>query len=227
MTLVAGGSDLVRLNVGGEWYTTTKSTLLSQPHTLFHKMLQTKQNGVLLDNHSGGSSNSGYYFIDRDGKLFRHVLNYLRSGKLHCPQGFKEYEQLEEEARFYRLSGLESEILKMKEGGEECYYMEVIEISHPEKVGLCCSRVVLSDTLREIAPFCDILDEQTSDYEVYEGQRGRFWIRTSKTRLEWAEILRSHGWSFCTSVAFIRKIPDITGRGTDMTHVVEKWSKSV
>lgn len=40
-----------------------------------------------------------HYFIDRDGKLFRYILNYLRSQRLIVPERFDEYEQLYEEAR--------------------------------------------------------------------------------------------------------------------------------
>lgn len=47
-----------------------------------------------------------HYFIDRDGKTFRHILNYLRSSKLILPENFNEYEQLYEEARYYDLHGL-------------------------------------------------------------------------------------------------------------------------
>lgn len=40
-----------------------------------------------------------HYFIDRDGKLFRYILNYLRTQRLVVPADFDEYEQLYEEAR--------------------------------------------------------------------------------------------------------------------------------
>ena len=41
-----------------------------------------------------------HYFIDRDGKLFRYILNYLRTQRLVVPTEFDEYEQLYEEARW-------------------------------------------------------------------------------------------------------------------------------
>ncbi|VEL41251.1 unnamed protein product [Protopolystoma xenopodis] len=47
-----------------------------------------------------------YYFIDRDGHLFRHVLNYLRTGRVCLPARFEELDQLIEEARFYQLDGM-------------------------------------------------------------------------------------------------------------------------
>ena len=47
-----------------------------------------------------------HYFIDRDGKMFRHVLNFLRTGTLAIPDEFDEVDLLMEEARFFELSPL-------------------------------------------------------------------------------------------------------------------------
>ena len=59
--------------------------------------------------------------------------------------------------------------------------------------------------------------------EEYQGQFGRYWIRTNMTRLDWAEKLTGLGWSFLGNTSICRKLPDITGRGTDLCHIVEKW----
>ena len=52
-----------------------------------------------------------HYYIERDGRLFNHILNYLRNG---CPQilhslpdGISDLRQLQEEANFYVLRHLE------------------------------------------------------------------------------------------------------------------------
>lgn len=47
-----------------------------------------------------------HYFIDRDGKMFRHILNFLRTEKLSIPPGFEELDLLLEEARFYEINSL-------------------------------------------------------------------------------------------------------------------------
>ena len=67
---------------------------------------------------SGKHSNYGVFFIDRDGKHFRHILNFLRNGELFLPKGAKFINELEAEAEFYQVQGLinklvfrESEIL--------------------------------------------------------------------------------------------------------------------
>ncbi|XP_070020957.1 FH protein interacting protein FIP2 isoform X2 [Nicotiana sylvestris] len=47
----------------------------------------------------------GYIFVDRDGKHFRHILNWLRDGEIP-PLKDSEYAQLLREAEYYQLLGL-------------------------------------------------------------------------------------------------------------------------
>lgn len=47
-----------------------------------------------------------HYFIDRDGAMFRHVLNFLRSGDLALADDFNELDMLLDEARFYDIGPL-------------------------------------------------------------------------------------------------------------------------
>ncbi|XP_069119145.1 BTB/POZ domain-containing protein KCTD21-like [Argopecten irradians] len=93
---------IIKLNVGGALYTTSKSVM-------------TSVRGGFLDRVAVGEINSmrdhrGTIFIDRDGHVFRYVLNYLRTCKLTVPQGYKELYLLREEADFYGLPGLITEI---------------------------------------------------------------------------------------------------------------------
>ena len=46
------------------------------------------------------------HFIDRDGSLFRYILNYLRCNQLILPDDFKEIDALREEAVYYGLTDL-------------------------------------------------------------------------------------------------------------------------
>ena len=50
-----------------------------------------------------GFSLQGKYFIDRDGVLFRYILDYLRNKKLVLPENFQETKRLAIEADFYEL----------------------------------------------------------------------------------------------------------------------------
>jgi len=47
-----------------------------------------------------------HYFIDRDGNMFRHVLNFLRTSTLVIPEDFDELDLLLEEARYFELTAM-------------------------------------------------------------------------------------------------------------------------
>jgi len=91
-------ADLVHLNVGGVLYTTTKATLSRYPNSMI---------GVMFNGSMPTSCDeNGRYFIDRDGNLFGHVLNFLRSSQLALPDDFKQHDQLAVEADFYQIEPL-------------------------------------------------------------------------------------------------------------------------
>ncbi|XP_029142572.1 BTB/POZ domain-containing protein KCTD11 [Protobothrops mucrosquamatus] len=89
---------LVTLNVGGKLYSTTLETLTRFPDSMLGAMFRGPQ-PALLDS-------CGNYFIDRDGKTFRHVLNFLRFGRLDLPEGYAELSLLRAEADFYQIRPL-------------------------------------------------------------------------------------------------------------------------
>lgn len=93
-----GDRRIVKLNVGGMFYTTTRDTLLSQPDTLFTEILSKDSNWP--------RDERGSYFIDRDGHLFRYVLNFMRTSKLLLPNGFRELLMLREEASYFEIDNL-------------------------------------------------------------------------------------------------------------------------
>lgn len=45
-----------------------------------------------------------HYFIDRDGPMFRHILNFLRNKTLTLPDDFNHYELLLFEAHYFELN---------------------------------------------------------------------------------------------------------------------------
>ncbi len=94
--------DPVSLNVGGEFYTTTLDTLTRCRDSMLGAMF-TGQMPVLRDSR-------GNVFIDRDGKVFRYILNYLRSSSLDLPDGFSELALLQREADFFQIRPLLEEI---------------------------------------------------------------------------------------------------------------------
>lgn len=70
-----------------------------------------------------------HYFIDRDGKTFRHILNYLRSGKLTLPDSFDQFDQLIDEARYYDLGNLmkEADAIRLRNTRPVCVKKEATE----------------------------------------------------------------------------------------------------
>lgn len=44
-----------------------------------------------------------HYFIDRDGGMFRHILNFMRNSKLLIPEDFADIDLLLEEARYFDI----------------------------------------------------------------------------------------------------------------------------
>ncbi|XP_058506020.1 BTB/POZ domain-containing protein KCTD16-like [Solea solea] len=95
-------SDVIELNVGGQVYYTRHATLASFPNSLLGKLFSNKK----------GSSNDlsrdfkGRYFIDRDGFLFRYVLDYLRDKQVVLPDHFPERGRLKREAEYFQLPDL-------------------------------------------------------------------------------------------------------------------------
>ncbi|XP_059140604.1 BTB/POZ domain-containing protein kctd15-like [Physella acuta] len=97
----------VHIDVGGSIYTSSLETLTRFPESKLARMF----NGsipIVLD------ALKQHYFIDRDGKLFRYILNYLRTQRLVVPTEFDEFEQLYEEARYYELAGMLKDLENIK-----------------------------------------------------------------------------------------------------------------
>ncbi|XP_026548234.1 BTB/POZ domain-containing protein KCTD11-like [Notechis scutatus] len=97
---------LVTLNVGGKVYSTTLETLTRFPDSMLGAMFRGCQ-PALLDS-------CGNYFIDRDGKTFRHILNFLRFGRLDLPDGYAELSLLRAEADFYQIRPLLEELRRVE-----------------------------------------------------------------------------------------------------------------
>lgn len=83
---------------------------------------------------------------------------------------------------------------------------------------------MLNEEIRQVEPFASGLARVV---EEYEGQNGRGWVRTKKTRLDWAQLLYEFNWKFDGSTTITRRLPDVTGGETDLCHVIDRWHKIV
>ena len=97
---------VVTLNVGGHVYTTTLYTIT--------QFSDSKLAGFFSGESQVPRDPKGNYFIDRDGALFKHVLNFLRTRKLILPEDFQDFEQLEIEAKFYQIKPFEEAVQKAR-----------------------------------------------------------------------------------------------------------------
>lgn len=49
-----------------------------------------------------------HYFIDRDGSMFRHILNFMRNSRLLIAEDFCDLELLLEEAKYFEITRKEN-----------------------------------------------------------------------------------------------------------------------
>merc|ERR1711861_85677 len=78
--------EKIILNVGGTHFETTRLTLSSQVY--FKRLIEYCPHNHVI-------------FIDRDGKHFRHILNFLRNNKIVWPEKEHEIQELKPELQFY------------------------------------------------------------------------------------------------------------------------------
>ncbi|KAE8629497.1 hypothetical protein XENTR_v10000502 [Xenopus tropicalis] len=92
--------DVIELNVGGQVYVTKHTTLTSVPDSTLYSMFN--RNNVK----EMPRDNRTRFFIDRDGFLFRYILDFLRDKQLSLPDHFPEKERLLREAEYFQLGDL-------------------------------------------------------------------------------------------------------------------------
>jgi hypothetical protein len=93
----------VHIDVGGCTYTSSLETLTKYNESRLSKMF----NGtipIVLD------TLKQHYFIDRDGKLFRYILNFMRTGRVSLPLSFDDFDGLLEEAKYYEIDLMTKQI---------------------------------------------------------------------------------------------------------------------
>ncbi|XP_060712386.1 BTB/POZ domain-containing protein KCTD9 isoform X1 [Hemiscyllium ocellatum] len=93
-------ADWITLNVGGQYFTTTRSTLVNkEPESMLAHMFSDKDAWGNKRDHQGG------FLIDRSPEYFMPILNYLRHGQLIVNKGLNLLGVLEE-AKFFGIDSL-------------------------------------------------------------------------------------------------------------------------
>ncbi|XP_032060011.1 BTB/POZ domain-containing protein KCTD9 isoform X1 [Aythya fuligula] len=98
--LTGSHTDWLTLNVGGRYFTTTRSTLVNkEPDSMLAHMFKDKDAWGNKQDHRGA------FLIDRSPEYFEPILNYLRHGQLIVNDGINLLGVLEE-ARFFGIDSL-------------------------------------------------------------------------------------------------------------------------
>jgi hypothetical protein len=90
--------NIAMLNVGGKRFATTYGTLTKYPHSMLGAMFSGR--------FALSTDEKGRFFIDRDGRHFGTILNYLRDGFVVVPESAAAKTELLVEAQYYQLTGL-------------------------------------------------------------------------------------------------------------------------
>jgi len=85
----------IKLIVGGTRFETTRTTLSRYASSMLESLVSGR--------HAIEKDDEGYIFIDRDGSIFRIILNSMRNGKLMIPPDFLDFDLLAAEIDFYCL----------------------------------------------------------------------------------------------------------------------------
>ncbi|XP_042335484.1 BTB/POZ domain-containing protein KCTD12-like [Sceloporus undulatus] len=119
--------EIVELNVGGQVYITRHSTLVSIPGSLLWEMFTQKSSRSLA------RDSRGRFFVDRDGFLFRYILDFMRDQELVLPEHFPERGRLQREAEYFKLpelvKSLAPKISKQNSIGDEPCQSDPEELS--------------------------------------------------------------------------------------------------
>mmetsp|Transcript_49816 Transcript_49816/g.102812 ORF Transcript_49816/g.102812 Transcript_49816/m.102812 type:complete len:278 (+) Transcript_49816:26-859(+) len=100
-------SQIVKLTVGGEPYWTTVKTLQRYPESLLGRLLSGQEPVV--------SSQMDGLCIDRDGRLFVHILNYLRDDWVPLGLTRTDRMMLLQEAKYFGLDDLHKKLGGLQE----------------------------------------------------------------------------------------------------------------
>jgi hypothetical protein len=117
--------EWIKLNVGGQTFMTTRTTLCHDPKSFLYRLCQDDPDL------NSDKDDSGAFLIDRDPSYFSPVLNYLRHGKLVLGPHLA-LEGVLEEAEFYNIADLialtRQQIIERDAKWDRCYVKNVYRV---------------------------------------------------------------------------------------------------
>lgn len=180
-------SEIIELNVGGQVYVTRHKTLVAVPDSLLWNMFSKKSPRELP------RDSKGRFFLDRDGFLFRYILDYLRDLNLVLPDYFPEKSRLQREADFFQLRDL-AKRLSPRVSKDNSISEEISHSDTEEGALQCGSGGGAMETLRTMsvsgAMRSPSLDSRKSGY-ITIGYRGSYTIgRDIQTDAKFRRVAR-------------------------------------
>ncbi|CAL8322913.1 unnamed protein product [Merluccius merluccius] len=193
--------EIVELNVGGQVYVTRHTTLVAVPDSLLWTMFSRKTPKDLA------RDNKGRFFLDRDGFLFRYILDYLRDLHLVLPDYFPERSRLQREADFFLLRELSKRLLHPRVSKDDSVGEELCQSDADEGAPQCSAaaadalraETLRMETLRTVVaaaagggggPRSPSLDSRKSGY-ITIGYRGSYTIgRDIQTDAKFRRVAR-------------------------------------
>lgn len=180
-------NEIVNLDVGGHMYTTTRSTLTRFPSSLTLMCILQ-----IFDS-------DGKVFIDRNGRMFEYILEFLRTNKLSLPDDFSDFASLTAEVEFYDIPELTLSLERVEESKLHVNYIEILETRKDKfKETVLKGKKEVLETLPltafKIEDKVEPKNAKASSYVEITFDYGN-------ARLQLAEILSNNGWT-CESSDF-------------------------
>jgi len=208
--------DPVFLNIGGHLYSTTSETINKFPGSLLFCMLEGSV-PISLDA-------NGAFFVDRDGAVFRHVLNFMRNDRLILPDDFSESELLKEEAEFYQIAPL------LKALPEACGndYVDIMDRSDLDFIMIKAPDFVLNnpklpfhihrtEPIRYSNPYSPTPNNEREREELFYYRRSYYRVQVTKT--DFCDFLQKIGCRPRQSSMSMTTLDKET-----VTKTLERWS---
>ena len=177
--------EIIELNVGGQVYVTRHKTLVSVPDSLLWTMF-TKRSPTELARDS-----KGRVFLDRDGFLFRYVLDYLRDLNLVLPDYFPEKSRLRREADFFQLRDLARRLSPPRVSKDNSVSEEISQSDAEESAQPCGGGDALRTASAGGAARSPSLDAARKSGYITVGYRGSYTIgRDIQTDAKFRRVAR-------------------------------------
>ncbi|CDW56403.1 BTB [Trichuris trichiura] len=183
-----GQDAIIKLNVGGTHFTTSRNTLTWIPDTFFTSLLSGRIPTLKDD--------SGAIFIDRDPKLFHIILNYMRSKQVDLRE--VEVVALRHEAQFYGIGPLGTFSAKHSLR-HTCIYRWLAIVRPTSGNWLEIAYGTSAGTVRIIAQHPETAGQPPKLFQTFTVHRSR----VSRIALTTAYLIS--GWNKLCSLSFLAK----------------------